>query len=190
MRILRSSSSGISSRSEGRPSGPAKSAKRSPSRKELILFDEMPMLCVTMVTVPASGSVSQMVRGMRSPCSSVRTMTNCPGSPEVATRGAFTRISTIEGESSRLEIISNIMFPVSRFLDSRLVNAGVTSSGQCGFMSKSNGLYTAHPTLTPFTRQSYLLTPKYPNQKPKKFFQSERSTSREFSRLAPGRCMA
>ena len=33
----------------------------------------------TMVTVPACGSQSFMVRGMRSPLSSMRSMTNCPG---------------------------------------------------------------------------------------------------------------
>ena len=39
----------------------------------------LPTSWTTIVIVPASRSKSVMVIGMRSPCASTRSMTNCPG---------------------------------------------------------------------------------------------------------------
>ena len=55
---------------------------------------------VTIVTLPSAASKSEIVSGMRSPCSSARTMTNCPGCAERATRGARTFISQMPSARS------------------------------------------------------------------------------------------
>ena len=53
-----------------------------------------------MVTVPFSGSVSAMVRGIRSPYSSTRRMMNCPAFAFRAISGASTSSSVTVGFSS------------------------------------------------------------------------------------------
>ena len=73
------------------------------------------MACVTMVTLPCAGSKSEIVSGMRSPCSSTRTMTNCPGCAECATRGARTCISQMPSARSLFSSIGyiTIFFPAA-----------------------------------------------------------------------------
>ena len=55
---------------------------------------------IQLVTLPSAASKSEIVSGMRSPCSSARTMTNCPGCAERATRGARTFISQMPSARS------------------------------------------------------------------------------------------
>ncbi len=58
-----------------------------------------------IVIVPASGFLSAMVSGIRSPCSSRRTTTNCPAAALRATRGATISNSVTVGAKARLVII-------------------------------------------------------------------------------------
>src|ERR1039458_9236908 len=93
--------------SEGLPSGPTTSRMESPAFSMLSSMVVLPMACTTMVTVPALGSASAMVSGMRSPQSSSRTMTNCPGRCLRAIRGALITNSLIPRANGRASTISN-----------------------------------------------------------------------------------
>ena len=74
--------------SEGLPRGPTTSRMESPVSRRFISMVVLPMACTQMVMVPALGSASAMVSGMRSPDSSSRRMMNCPGRCFLAIRGA------------------------------------------------------------------------------------------------------
>ena len=63
------------------------SRMESPASRQFSSEVVLPTACTTMVTVPAAGSAALMVRGMRSPLSYSRRMTNCPGLCLRATRG-------------------------------------------------------------------------------------------------------
>ena len=72
------------------PSGPTTSVMQSPSCNSHRRVDDRPTSCTTRVMVPATGSASAMVRGMRSPFSPTRTMTKCPALRDRAMSGAST----------------------------------------------------------------------------------------------------
>ena len=78
------------SSSVGLPSGPTKSCSTSPGFICARRFVVAPTAWKTIVTVPASGSQSFMVSGMRSPRSSMRSMMNWPGLIFRAISGART----------------------------------------------------------------------------------------------------
>ena len=89
--------------SVGLPSGPAKSRSASPARIRARRIVVAPTAWNTMVTVPASGSQSFIVSGMRSPRSSMRSMTNWPGLILRAISGARTvmRVTSAFSASTR-----------------------------------------------------------------------------------------
>ena len=61
----------------GLPRGPT-TWMGSPTTMVAISMVDLPTSCTTRVMVPASGSVSAMVSGIRSAVSLMSTMTNCP----------------------------------------------------------------------------------------------------------------
>ena len=65
-----------------------------------------------MVTVPLTGSVSAMVRGIRSPYSSTRRMMNCPAFAFRAISGASTSSSVTVAFSSRFRTILTMSSPL------------------------------------------------------------------------------
>ncbi len=94
------------SRWDSTPSGPMKSMTEEPSGRAIIWWVVFPTACTTTVTVPRPRSKSATVRGMRSPVSSMRTMTKCPGWHAFATSGASTSQRKVTGPNcSRLTIL-------------------------------------------------------------------------------------
>ena len=91
------------SSSVGLPSGPAKSSSASPAFSCARRIVVAPTAWNTMVTVPASGSHSFIVSGMRSPRSSMRSMMNWPGLILRAISGARTtmRVTSALSGSTR-----------------------------------------------------------------------------------------
>ena len=63
----------------GNPQGPIKSAMESPALSLPSWTVDFPTSWKMRVIVPASGSASAMVSGIRSPSSLIRRTTNCPG---------------------------------------------------------------------------------------------------------------
>src|SRR6478672_7891165 len=96
------------STSEGWPRGPTTSSRASPTSRLLSSFVVLPIPWTMRVIVPASGSLPAMVRGMRSPCSWRRTMTNWPAWRLRAMRGAVRRKSLTCGARNRASTIGNI----------------------------------------------------------------------------------
>ena len=92
----------------GFPRGPAKSRILSPLSNCESMWVVFPTTWKTMVTVPSLGSESTMVRGMRSPLSSTRRMTNWPGLRFLAISGAMTLSLTIWGVRTSFSAISGI----------------------------------------------------------------------------------
>src|SRR5580692_10874772 len=92
--------------SEGLPSGPTMSRILSPACSMLSSMVVLPMAWTTMVTVPASGLASAIVNGIRSPQSSRRTITNCPGFCLRAMRGALITNSLIPRAKGRASTMS------------------------------------------------------------------------------------
>ena len=85
--------------SVGWPSGPATSWMASPTWSAASSVVLVPIAWITSVMVPASGSMSAIVSGMRSAPGPCRTMTNWPGRRTFAIRGASTTRRTTFGES-------------------------------------------------------------------------------------------
>src|ERR1019366_3438809 len=95
----------------GKPSGPMKSRMLSPSRNANISKVVLPTAWTTTVTVPLATLKSATVRGMRSPCSSMRAMTKCPGRAARATSGAFTSQRKVVGPNCILRLMRNTTPP-------------------------------------------------------------------------------
>ena len=95
----------------GKPSGPMKSRIVSPSRKANISNVVLPTACTTTVTVPLATLKSATVSGIRSPCSSMRAMTKCPGRAARATSGAFTSQRKVVGPNCFLRLMRNTTPP-------------------------------------------------------------------------------
>ena len=66
---------------------------------------------MTTVTVPGRTLKSATVSGMRSPCSSMRAMTKCPGRAARATSGAFTSQRKVVGPNCFLRVMRNTTPP-------------------------------------------------------------------------------
>src|SRR5215813_13512525 len=62
---------------------------------------------MTTVTVPWRALKSATVSGMRSPCSSMRAMTKCPGRAARATSGAFTSQRKVVGPNCLRRVMRN-----------------------------------------------------------------------------------
>src|SRR5581483_1249076 len=86
----------------GCPSGPATSAIAAPRSSAFSLKVLLPTACTTSAIAPRAGSASAIVSGIRSPRSSMRTMTNWPGRRLRAMAGASTQKRTIEGARTSL----------------------------------------------------------------------------------------
>ena len=95
------------------PSGPTRSASWSPTFIAQSLADETPIRCTTSVIVPAWISASLMVSGIRSECSSTRTITKWPARRLLAISGASTTSSATLSEKKRLLMMVFIIFIVS-----------------------------------------------------------------------------
>jgi hypothetical protein len=97
----------------GNPSGPMKSRIASPSCNPIISNVVLPTAWITTVTVPARALKSATVSGIRSPCSSIRAITKCPGRAARATSGAFTSHRKVVGPNCTLRVMRNTTPPES-----------------------------------------------------------------------------
>ena len=93
----------------------------------VILQEEVPTFWMIRVMVPFSRSASAMVSGIRSPFSSMRTMTNWPGLCLRATCGASTTSFTTFSDSSSFSTIL-FMVPPSRTTKSNKVPVKLQSA--------------------------------------------------------------
>ncbi len=105
-----------SSRSRwGGPAARPRSKSHRPTSIVPICMVDLPTSWKISVIVPAAGSWSAMVSGMRSPCSSAMTMTNCPALALRATCGASTTISLVTSLRtcfSRILYMSGLINPI------------------------------------------------------------------------------
>ena len=97
--------------SVGMPRGPAMSERNPPAGTATISRVLMPTAWMIRVMVPAAGSSSAMVSGIRSRPWPARTMTNWPGLRARATRGASMTMRCSCGAISSLLTTRNIRFP-------------------------------------------------------------------------------
>ena len=100
------------SSSVGLPSGPTKSSSASPALSVASRIVVAPTAWNTMVTVPACGSAALMVSGMRSPCSSMRSMMNWPGLILRAISGARTTMRVTSALSASTLTMGYIAIPL------------------------------------------------------------------------------
>ncbi len=93
----------------GCPRGPATSRRAPPTGVATISCVERPTAWMMRVMVPAAGSSSAIVSGMRSAPLPTRTMTNWPGLRARATRGARMSMRWSLGAISSLLTTSNML---------------------------------------------------------------------------------
>ena len=86
----------------GSPKGPARSARWSPTSRDASLRVVLPTTMKMKLTVPASASQSENVRGILSPQASTRSTRNWPAWTFAAMSGDWTVISKTASESRRL----------------------------------------------------------------------------------------
>ena len=86
----------------GLPSGPVTEANSPPTGVSPISVVDRPTICTNRVMAPLSASAPPIVSGTRSPSSTTRTITNCPGCAFAATSGAYTSMRISPGASSSL----------------------------------------------------------------------------------------
>ncbi len=129
--------------SEGLPRGPTTSRMESPASSRLSSMVVLPMACTQMVMVPAWGSASAMVRGMRSPESSSRTMMNCPGRCFFAMRGALITNSLIFCARGRASTISNTVPSTFDSAEGRTFSLWHTSQSEVHRAQGGNGAKSA-----------------------------------------------